>query len=330
MHVCPINPGQLLATKPAPGPEEQGRQDLDLKDDCLRNMLAKPLALETLALKRCRHPHERLALALSILVILGSVLLALRLGRADVIVTLAGIWAAMFLTSLSAKTYDRLRGAEVTETQFPDLYRLVKDVGRRLDTPTTRVFVIRRSEAGAHAYGFRAPYVLVLYSDLLDTLSPDELKTVVGFHMARITYGHTRVALLLGGDESTLPAVLSWLAWARNLVFVWYRRLEVLSADRGAVLVSRDLNTAFQTCVKLSVGTAQAPSVIASELIEQARKTNRRRDRMQTGLITLQSATPPLLLRLEAMIEWSRLSAPREKPPRTEEALHAPTPQPTA
>jgi 7,8-didemethyl-8-hydroxy-5-deazariboflavin synthase CofG subunit len=110
------------------------------------------------------------------------------------------------------------------------------ELRQRFDAPPINVFVVRSPLPEAHAYGFRAPYVVVLHSALLDSLDADELRYALGRQVGRIRFGHTRVALLLGGGQSTLPSILGWAGWLRDVLFAWYWRMQVVTADRCGVL----------------------------------------------------------------------------------------------
>jgi Zn-dependent protease with chaperone function len=268
--------------------------------------------LGEIELEDCRYPREHSALIASLLVLAGVVVLALYMEKYEVLLSLVLIWLSMVITAFQARTYYRLSGAEVTNKQFPEIHALAEKLVRRFRAPETRIFVVRNYRAEAHAYGFRAPYVIVLHSALLDTLEPEELRCKMGEQFAKIVFGHTRMAILLGGDINSLPSVLAWIAWLRDLVFAWYRRAEVISEDRASIVACNDVRTALRTQIKLSVGSTQFQWVREDELVEQARRVNLRRNHLQTFLITLQSSTPPLILRLATMVEWGGL------PPRME------------
>jgi len=197
-----------------------------------------------------------------------------------------------------------MRGAEVTPTQFPEIYQIVQELCQRFKVPPTRVFVVRQFSAEAEAIGFKVPYAIVLPSLLLDFLEPDQLRYVLGRALGQIRFGHTRVAILLGGDESTLPEPFSWVARARNIVFAGYRRAQVFSSDRAGILAS-GVGTAIESQIKISVGNSQSRQVRGDDLIDQAYQLARGVRRLHAWLITLQSATPPLIYRLKAMVEWA-------------------------
>ena len=268
---------------------------------------ANPPRLAETPVRHCRHPREHAALAVSLLTLAALVVGAVVLETREVGLALGGLWVSMIVVSLQASTYNRLRGAEVTPTQFPDVHRLVAELRQRFDAPPVQVFVVRNPVPEAHAYGVRAPYVIVLHSALLDSLDGDELRYAVGRQLAHIRFGHTRVAILLGGDQSTLPALLGWVASLRDLLFAWYRRTEVMSADRAGVLASASVATALQAQLKLSVGSAHLASLQPQDIVEQAFTASQGVSRLQGFLIRLRSTSPPLIPRLQAMVEWAGL-----------------------
>jgi hypothetical protein len=123
--------------------------------------------------------------------------------------------------------------------------------------------------------------------------------------MGKIRFGHTKVAVLLGGDSSTLPTVLAWVAAVRDLIFGGYKRAQVFSADRAGILGAGSLISAVKVQTKLSVGRIQMREVRIEAIIAQACKVSRGISRAQAKLVDLQSTTPPLIFRLEAMVAWA-------------------------
>jgi Zn-dependent protease with chaperone function len=277
---------------------------------------ASPLRLDDALLLEYRHPTELPMLVVSLVVFAVLLLGVAVLKHKTIVLGVVGVWLALIVTSLQAVTYNMLRGVEVTPTQFPAIFQIVQELRQRFQAPQTRVFVIRGFGVRAEVLGFRAPYAIVLPSLLLDSLEPDQLRFVVGRALGQIRFGHTRMDILLGGDESTLPVLFSWVARARNLVFAGYRRAQVLSADRAGILAT-DVGVAIETQIKLSVGNSQVREVRGDDLIDQAYQLTCGLSRLQAGLITLQSATPPLIYRLEAMVEW----AGRPPPERSKQGL---------
>ena len=248
-----------------------------------------------------------LALAMLAILLVGAVVFK----HKAILLGIVGIWLAMIVASLQAVTYNLLRGVEVTPTQFPTIYQIVQELRQRFQAPPTRVFIVRQFSLEAETLGFRAPYTIVLPSLLLDSLENHELRYVLGRALGHIRFGHTRIAILLGGDKSTLPDLLSWIAQLRNFVFSGYRRAQVLSADRAGILAS-GLRTAIETLGKLSLGNSQVREVREDDLIDQVYELSRRVNRLQAWLIILlHSATPPMIFRLQAMVAWAGLPPPK-------------------
>jgi Zn-dependent protease with chaperone function len=277
------------------------------------NIPGTPPHLEDAQLLEYRHPTElpMLCLALATLAILlvGAVLFK----HKGILLGIIGIWLAMIFASLQAVTYNLLRGVEVTPSQFPAVNRMIEELRERFQAPPTRVFVVRQFNVEPETLGFRAPYTIVLPSMLLDSLEDNELRYVLGRALGQIRFGHTRIAILLGGDKSTLPDLLSWIAQARNIIFSGYRRAQVLSADRAGILASGQ-RVAIETLGKLSLGNSQAREVQEEALIDQAYELSRGVSRLQAWMIILlHSATPPMFLRLRAMVEWAGLPPPKPR-----------------
>lgn len=269
---------------------------------------ASPLLLEDSRLLAYRHPAERRMLLIALATITLLLIVGILFRERDALLAVAAIYLSMLGTALQAKTYYRLQGAEVTATQFSEIYRIVEELRIRFRAPATRVFVLRKQSFRAEAIGLTAPFVIILPSVLIDAVELDELRYPLGQAFGSICFGHTRVAVLMGGEESALPAVLSWVAWIRDLIFSGYWRAAVTSADRAGVLACGDAGKAIRTQVKLSVGTRQLDHVTAEDLVEQAFKLNQGLTRFQARLIQWRSPLPPLIARLEAIIAWAGLS----------------------
>jgi hypothetical protein len=270
-----------------------------------------PLVLEDARLLQYRDPAEfwTLGLAVAAIAILAAGGFLFR--ERDIVIAAAVVYLSMIFTALQAKTYYRLSGAEVTPTQFSAIHQIVEELRQRFHAPPTRVFVIRTLARKADALGLIAPYVIVLPSILIDTLDLDDLRYVLGQALGNICFGHTRIGLLIGGEESSLPTVLSWVATVRDLIFAGYWRAAITSDDRAGILACGSVAKAVRAQVKLSVGAKQIGDIRAEDLIEQAFKASQGLSRLQTMFIRWRSAVPPLIPRLQAMVEWAGLpSAP--------------------
>jgi hypothetical protein len=139
----------------------------------------------------------------------------------------------------------------VTLTQFADIYQMVQRIRKRFHAPPTRVFVLREQSLVAHPLGIRAAYVIALPNALIDALEFEELAYEIGQALGHICFGHTRMALLLGGEGSDLPAPPAWIVWIRDLIFARYWRAQVLTRDPAGVLACGGIENAFRARIKL-------------------------------------------------------------------------------
>jgi Zn-dependent protease with chaperone function len=285
------------------------------REDWRLKLPAAPLILSDDHLLEYRHPAEYLRLFLALGVMLILLVAAIWMRERDILIALGAIYLSMLGSSTQAATLNTLEGAEVTPTQFADIYQMVEKLRERFHAPPMRVFVVRRQTFAAQPLGIKAPYVIVLPHALIDALEPQELAYEIGQALGHICFGHTRMALLLGGDGAQLPALLSWIARIRDLIFAGYWRAQVLSADRAGVLACGGIATAIQARIKLSVGSNQALEVRGDDLIEQAFKLTQGMTRMHAAMIHWQSSTPPFIHRLEAMVEWAGLPRGESDPP---------------
>lgn len=294
-------------------PQDKQRRGLFERDGWRLKLPKSPVLLEDARLLEYRHPAERwmLALAVTAVAMLGAGGFLFR--ERDIMLAAAAIYLSMLVTASQAKIYYRLQGAEVTPTQFPAIYKIVEELRRRFRAPPTRVFVLRKLQFKADALGLMAPYVIVLPSVLIDGLELDELRYVLGQALGHICFGHTRIALLMGGEGASLPAVLSWVAWVRDLIFAGYWRAEKMSGDRAGVLACGDIAKAMRAQVKISVGTNQLNDIRADDLIEQAFKVSQGLNRIQAMFIRLRSPEPLMIPRLAAMVAWAGLSTTPER-----------------
>lgn len=296
-----------------PALKERARDRFEREGWRLRLPETRPL-LSDERLLEYRHPaeHRMLALALGLLVILLAA--AVWFQERDLLIALGTIYLSMLVLSLQSATLNTLEGAEVTATQFADIYQMVEQLRQRFHAPPTRVFVLRKLSSVSEPLGIRAPYVIVLPHALIDALEPEELAYEIGKALGHICFGHTRTALLLGGEGSQLPTPLAWVAWIRDLIFAGYWRARMLTGDRAGVLACGGIENALRARVKLSVGTNQSREVKVDDLIDQAFKLTQGTSRVQAALIRWQSSTPPFIYRLEAMVEWAGLpSAENER-----------------
>ena len=146
------------------------------------------------------------------------------------------IIGGMLLVSLGR---GRLLGSSIRvhERQFGDIAALVEDCARTLGVPTPQVFVRDDPFVPLVAIGIGEPYALIISSQWVGHLKPQELRFLVGRELAHISAGHTRLTSLLSTNGRENPLV----AFAFG---AWLRRIEY-TADRVGLLCCDSLENAY-------------------------------------------------------------------------------------
>jgi Zn-dependent protease with chaperone function len=206
--------------------------------------------IETLSaierLETYRHPRESLALALSVVLLIGlsalggllvAVLLLLYLGFAYAVVR-----------SMHAQLLRR--ALRVDQETYPQVQASLERCYAHLCYVPVEVLVIESPELSAYTFGLERPYTLVLCSQLIEVLDDDELTAVIGHELGHILYEHTFLSSLLGG--LLYQSGLAGLLW--SLVFTRWRRLVELTADRIALLACGQLDITMSALIKLASG----------------------------------------------------------------------------
>lgn len=133
----------------------------------------------------------------------------------------------------------RLLGSSIRvhERQFGDIAALVEDCARTLGVSTPQVFVRDDPFVPLVAIGIGEPYAVIISSQWVGHLKPQELRFLVGRELAHIAAGHTRLTSLLSTNGRENPLV----AFAFG---AWLRRIEY-TADRVGLLCCDSLESAY-------------------------------------------------------------------------------------
>lgn len=132
----------------------------------------------------------------------------------------------------------RLIGTSVRvhETQYPQLFAIVKRCAAALDLPMPLVFVREDYNVPVLAAGLGDPYSLVISSNWIEHFNEDELTFMIGRELGHIASGHTRFTSLLSVNGNENPII--------SLVFgAWLRKTE-LTCDRVGLLCCGSLDAA--------------------------------------------------------------------------------------
>ncbi|HMP54247.1 MAG TPA: M48 family metallopeptidase, partial [Candidatus Melainabacteria bacterium] len=150
------------------------------------------------------------------------------------------------------------RAVHVTPKQCPRIYQLYKEAIEILDVQEPDLFLVSHPQPNAVTIGVERP-MIVLHSSLVDLLTEDELRAVLGHELGHVKAGHVlymTIAYALKNFFEQLFGMRGSLAQIGLVValYDWSRKAE-LTADRAELLVAQDIDTCIRLHMKLSGGS---------------------------------------------------------------------------
>ena len=171
---------------------------------------------------------------------------------------------------------------KVSERQMPSLYKLMREACEALEVDEPLFYVSSAPQLNAYTACPDKPIVCI-YSYLLDILTDDEIRFVIGHELAHIKSQHIvyqALGTILG--ENLLSAILSTVPglstfsqpaiYALNYAYYeWYRAAE-FSCDRGGYLACQNFTASCTALMKLAGSSQRFCSELnLEEFIEQSR-----------------------------------------------------------
>jgi Zn-dependent protease with chaperone function len=206
---------------------------------------------------------------------------------------------------------------KVTPKQCPDLHAKLQIACTTLGVDMPELFVQQNPVANAFTGGVERP-VIVLYSQLIERLSDEEVLAVVAHEVGHIHSEHVlylTAARLIEFLANTallasplVPIIRELLTLTmRSALLAWARRAE-LSCDRAALLVTQDPHVIGRTMMKLAGGTF-ASRVDYEQFLEQGRDFQKNYDekaldRFWADVITSGLSHPFPVWRVSEILKW--------------------------
>jgi len=172
----------------------------------------------------------------------------------------------------------------VSEKEAPELHRMVAELAEKAHLPKLRVGVSQLSIPNAFAFGRTQHDGRVCVTQgILNLLSRDELKAVLGHEMSHIKHRDMAIITLL----SAIPLIMYWIAWSTmfrgmlggrregggaaviigmgafllyfitNLLVLYGSRIREYYADRGSVQLGNEPHHLATALYKLAYGNAR-------------------------------------------------------------------------
>jgi Zn-dependent protease with chaperone function len=206
---------------------------------------------------------------------------------------------------------------KVTPKQCPDLHAKLQIACTTLGVDMPELYVQQSPIVNAFTGGVEKP-IIVLYSQLLERLTDEEILAVVAHEVGHIHAEHVLylTAARLIEFLATAAVIASPLAFIvkelltlamRSALLAWARRAE-LSCDRAALLVTQDANVIGRTMMKMAGGTF-ASKVDYEQFLVQAREfqkmyDEKALDRFWADVVTAGLTHPFPVWRVSEILQW--------------------------
>ncbi len=188
---------------------------------------------------------------------------------------------------------------KVTDKQFPELFRITADCAARLHIPQPTLYVAPDvGTLNAHTFGTNEDSYIVLNGVLVDHLSTEELRFIIGHECGHIQNSHVVYMTALYYLMYSANQFVRWIVTPAVMALQsWTRRAEI-TCDRAGLICCGDPEAAQSALVKLALGSSKlAEQVDIEEYLKQLDESQQGAGRM----MELFRSHPYLPKRVEAL-----------------------------
>jgi Zn-dependent protease with chaperone function len=188
---------------------------------------------------------------------------------------------------------------KVTDKQFPELYALAVDCAERLHIAVPTIYVYPDvGVLNAHTFGTNEDSYIVLNGVLVDHLTTEELRFVVGHECGHIQNNHVVYMTALYYLMYSANVFIRWIVTPAVMALQsWTRRAEI-TCDRAGLICSGSLEAGLAALTKLALGSSKlAERLNVDEYLKQLEESQEGAGRM----LELFHSHPYLPKRVEAL-----------------------------
>ena len=104
---------------------------------------------------------------------------------------------------------------EVTESESPKLYEIVRNLSMRADLPMPKVYIVETSMPNAFATGRDPKHAAVAATTgILNLLTPEEIEGVLAHELAHVKNRDTLISAVAATIAGVITMIATWARWA--------------------------------------------------------------------------------------------------------------------
>lgn len=144
---------------------------------------------------------------------------------------------------------------KVGPNQFPRVHGLAQECAATLGIATPTLYVVNSPYLNGATYGTNDDSFIMVHSALVDHMSDEELRSVIGHECGHIHNSHVVYLTALHYLTHMASIFVRWIVTPAILSLrAWNRRAEI-TCDRAALLCCGDLEVATRALTKLALGS---------------------------------------------------------------------------
>ena len=188
-----------------------------------------------------RVPYEHFALLITLIVLFA---ISVSLYTLNIYAFLLFLFGVVIYVHLQQAQFLG-NAVRVHSSQYPNIYNIFRDYAEKLEIQKASLYIIQDPYLQAFTLGVTSCTV-VLTSALVEQLDQKELNFIIGHELGHYKAGHTKLSTLFIplGSENVFS----------SLIFGFWKRKTEYSCDRCGLILTKDIDNAISTLIKLAVG----------------------------------------------------------------------------
>lgn len=212
-------------------------------------------------IKKYRYPGEIISLFFSTVIAFIVIITLLDVSLLLLIMLIIG---QLFYVVINQK---QIQGNSilVSNNQYKEINDMTKKLCDKLEIDKPNCYITFDPYINAYVMGFKKPYVLVLTTALVESMSNAELQFVIGHELGHIKFSHSKLKSLVTPLDRNIPII--------TMIFnLWLRKTEY-TADRIGVYLTNNPKVSTNALLKLTVGSKLSNEINVEELVKQIKNS---------------------------------------------------------